>query len=362
MELPPDAAQILRQVRRRRVHGVVIAIVVLLTCTFLALYYRLYAGWFGSFLLSPAVILILVLASTFEKGDKLVLWLRRFRVRRPGGTQFDRLLQGACSGFGFPLTVQDSTFKRSLAMSLVKMQILATPLMLVSLVIVMVTYRGLARAFGLPDPFSSPGLPGLVFWLFLGVWIVACVLLNISAYRRLGYVLLKPANALEKTLRVIRQITKRKGWHFDTGIFVIHCDDSFWREIVELCLTCASAAVIDVTEPSQNVIWELEMAFSLMAPESIVLACGVGEGAPKEVPVPVREQLLAHLPGPAFARAQTFFYPLHHVQLGQPPWGRRKDLLTELEARVASAMAINMRWRVRDVPGPAVDNLLDPQR
>jgi len=80
-------------------------------------------------------------------------------------------------------------------------------------------------------------------------------------------------------LRLIRQITRRKGWHLDTGIFVIHCDDSFWREIVELCLTCASAAVIDVTEPSPNVIWELETAFSLMPPESIVLACGISEGA-----------------------------------------------------------------------------------
>jgi hypothetical protein len=339
VELPPDADQILRQARRRRAHGLITGLVVLLACTFLALHYRLYAGWFGSFLLSPTEFLILVLASRFQKGDRLVLWLRRFHVRRPGGTHFDRLLQGACGGFGFPLTVQDSTFKSSLAMSAVKMQILATPLMLGSLVVVIVTYQSLARAFGLSDPFTAPGLPGFGFWLFMGVWIVACVLLGISAYRRLGYVLLKPSNAREKTLRVIRQITRRKGWRFDIGIFVIHCDDSFWREIVELCLTCASTAVIDVTEPSQNVIWELETAFRLMAPESIVLACAVGEGAPKEVPRPVCELLLAHLPGPAFARAQTFFYPLHQAQLGQHPWGRRKDLQTELETRLASAMA-----------------------
>jgi len=132
------------------------------------------------------------------------------------------------------------------------------------------------------------------FWLLLGIWIVTCVLLSISGYRRLGYVLLKLASAREKTLRVIRQITKRKGWHLDTGIFVIHCDYSFWREIVELCLTCASAAVIDVTKPSQN----------------------VGE----------------------------------------------KELRTKLEARLATAIAIYMHWRLRDVPGRAVDNLLDADR
>jgi hypothetical protein len=170
------------------------------------------------------------------------------------------------SGFGFTMRVQDSTFRRSLGMSAVKMQILATPLMLVTLVI-MIVHRALIRAFGLPNQLSASGLPGVGFWLIFGVWIIACVMLIIGAYQRLGCVLLKPANARKKTLRLMRQITKRKGWHFDAGIFVIHCDDSFWREIVELCLSCASAAVVDVTEPSQNVIWELERAFSLMTPE-----------------------------------------------------------------------------------------------
>lgn len=174
MEMPPDAERILSRARRSRVHGVVMALVVLLPCTFLAWYHGLYADLFGSFLLWPAVTLILVLASTFQKGNRLILWLRRFHVTRPAGMQFHRLLQGACSGFGFPLTVQDSTFRRSLAMSAVKMQILATPLMLVLLVVMMVMYRGLARAFGLPDQLSAPILPGLGVLLFLGVWITAC--------------------------------------------------------------------------------------------------------------------------------------------------------------------------------------------
>ena len=137
MQMSPDAERLLSQARRRRVHGMVIALVILIPRVFLALHYGLYAGWFGSFLLSPALTLIwqaavhqppiFVLASTFQKGDKLVLWLRRFHVRRPGGMKFDRLLQDSCRGLGFPLTVQDSTFRWSLGMSAVKMQILATP-------------------------------------------------------------------------------------------------------------------------------------------------------------------------------------------------------------------------------------------
>jgi hypothetical protein len=65
---------------------------------------RTYADLFGSFLLWPAVTLILVLASTFQKGNRLALWLRRFHARRPAGMQFDRLLPK--SGVKFTVFVQ----------------------------------------------------------------------------------------------------------------------------------------------------------------------------------------------------------------------------------------------------------------
>jgi hypothetical protein len=81
-------------------------------------------------------------------------------------------------------------------------------------------FRGTRKTPAVTNAECRRGFGG--FWLFLGVWIVACVLLGIIAYRRLGYVLQKTTNAREKTLRMIRQIAKRKGWHFDTGIFVIH--------------------------------------------------------------------------------------------------------------------------------------------
>jgi hypothetical protein len=88
--------------RRRRVHGVAVALVVALLSMSLALRYQLLASWFGSFLLWPAATLISIWAMSFQKGDKLVLWLRRFHVSRPGGIHFDRILQGACQGSASP--------------------------------------------------------------------------------------------------------------------------------------------------------------------------------------------------------------------------------------------------------------------
>jgi hypothetical protein len=44
----------------------------------------------------------------------------------------------------------------------------------------------------------------------LGIWVVLCGLAVVYAVRRLGYVLLKPVNARETTLKVIHKIEKRK--------------------------------------------------------------------------------------------------------------------------------------------------------
>ena len=70
-----------------------------------------------------------------------------------------------------------------------------------------------------------------------------------------------------------------------------------------------------MTELSETVIWKLETAFRRMGLESIARACGIDEGAPKEIPDQVREQLLGYLPLPSFARAQTFFSPLYRRHL-----------------------------------------------
>jgi hypothetical protein len=76
-------------------------------------------------------------------------------------------------------------------MSSVKMNILTTPLMLVWLGVMMVLYKVLTHAFVLSDLFTAG--------LFL-LSIIACVGLTISVYRRLGYILLKPANARGKNV------------------------------------------------------------------------------------------------------------------------------------------------------------------
>jgi hypothetical protein len=114
-----------------------------------------------------------------------------------------------------------------------------------------------------------------------------------------------------------------------------------------------AAVVIDVTEVSENVIWELKTALQLLTPESITLACGLGNEDEAELPQKARETLIAEMGIDGSNRVQEFFYPLHPDHLQKEPWGTKQLLREELEARLAIAVAYS-EFR-RSFGSPAVD-------
>jgi hypothetical protein len=316
----PDPADLLRRMRRRKVNAFARAILIGSPLLLAMAYFNIYGTG-----LTFIVGMILFAAVAPLKGDRLVLWLRRFHVRHPRGLHFDRLLWGACGMLSFPLTVQDSTIRRSHEMASLKFALFSPLLVMVSLFATLAFYHIIGR----PDEHSA---------LIVLFFVVLCLALFWLAYFKLGCINLNPANARKKTLRLIHKIQTRNGWHLG-GIFVVRCGDSFWRETIELLLNSTSVTVIDVMEISDNVIWELETALRLIGPESIVVAYGVAEGAAKEIPLAQLEQLSDRLGSEWLARVQPFFYPLGRKQLGKCGWGTRRDLIRELQARLASGIA-----------------------
>ena len=112
------------------------------------------------------------------------------------------------------------------------------------------------------------------------------------------------------------------------------CGDSFWREIVELFLKAHSAAVIDVTEVSENVLWEIGTSLRVLGPESIVLAYGVAADGEKKFSDERRAQLAERFGG-ELDGVQTFLYPLSRKQLKRDGWGSRNELTLELRKKLA---------------------------
>ena len=261
-----------------------------------------------------------------QRGDKLILWLRRFHVKRSKGMRFSELLVAACQVLGYPLTVQDSTFKSSDAE--VMPQFL--PLFLVW------GCWGTAMLLIKPELFVTTAVLPLIVLVFL------MYLLG----ERIGYHDLDPAFAKEQTLDLINEIRQRRGEHGDDSVLIVRCQNSFWRDIVELCLRFASALVIDVTEVSDNVIWELKTALRLMAPESITLVRGLRDSESARLPREVQETLVAELGAEESNRVQRFFYA---QRAGK---GERESLEKELQARLAVAVAFSEHRRTFAISHP----------
>jgi hypothetical protein len=266
-----------------------------------------------------------------QRGDKLIVWLRRFHVEHSRGLRFSELLVAACQGLGYPLTVQDSTFKSSDDEFLPRF----LPVLLVW------GCWGTATLFIKPELFFTTAVLPLVVLVFLMYFLGG----------RLGYHDLQPESAQEETLELIDEIRQRRGNRGDDSVLIVRCQDSFWRDIVQLCLRFASALVIDVTEVSDNVIWELKTALRLMAPESITLVRGLRDSESAGLPRAVQEALVAELGAEESGRVQRFFYPQRARKLDYRKGGERESLEKELQARLAVAVAFSEHRRAFEISG-----------
>lgn len=260
-----------------------------------------------------------------QRGDKLVVWLRRFHVKRSKSVRFNELLAAACEGLGYPLTVQDSTFRSSYAEAMP----LFTPFLFVWGCWVTAELKGWIQPY--PVLFLiSLFLPFLAMFFLAG---------------RIGYKNLAPKTARERTLRLIDEIRERRGRRGDDSVLVLRCQDSFWRDIVELCLRNASAVVIDVTDVSENVIWELKTALQSLPPECITLACALGYTDRAGLPPEAREVLVAELGADGCNRVRHFFYPQLKDQLRLAQWGTKESLANELRTQLAVGVAYSENRR-----------------
>jgi len=320
---PPNVDEMLRKMKRRMTIAKVRLAIVWIAYMLLGLLLAGKGPGPGDF----AIFGILYVFWGTVRGDRPVLWLRRFHVQRKGGLRFGRILEKAASGFGFAITVQDSIVKRSLDMGAAGLQVLFC-LMLVVMYVLLLAFRTL---FGDHDL-----LPIL---LFIAVPAAVCL----PIFLRNLVIDLKPENAQRKVLKLMRKIERKSGWH-TSGVFLIRCGESFWRQVVELCIQSAAVVVIDVTEISENVIWELQTALRLLGPGSIVLAYGVDEGSAKEFPASRRNELVSSTAGDWFEQAHIYLYPRLKSQLNEEQWHSRKQVTEDLRRLLAEGIA-NTEYR-----------------
>ena len=215
----------------------------------------------------------------------VILWLRRFHRREQ--KPFQKVLDEACMYTCMPITIQDTSLRNSINFGLGRLAPFLWGSMVILVVIGMVPTTAILR-----DEIA------IVMSLSLAVGMIAA--------NWLGYLKFREEDSAESLIRLVEKI--RRGKVRNGGVLVLRCQDSFWRSVVQESLRRVDAVVVDVSEPSENVIWELRTALSLRSPEGILLACARENVTQTEMPEAIHAKLQAAIDVP-LSRFPVFLYP-----------------------------------------------------
>lgn len=197
--------------------------------------------------------------------QRLLIWFRRFRPQYGRKFRFHRALAEACSGLAYPITVQDSSYPSTILGSFLGRGWFILPAAFGAFIVGMLAVM-LASVMLLPEKSAFSGfVAGTVLLAVAGVF------LTLKAYRRLGYRRFSGPGAGHQVLLTLDSI-KAGGGNF-LGVDVFQCDDAAWQAVVAASLTMADVAVVDVSEVTENLAWEISQALKSLPPERVIFVC-----------------------------------------------------------------------------------------
>jgi hypothetical protein len=142
----------------------------------------------------------------------------------------------------------------------------------------------------------------------------------------------------------------KNGRRHTWGVRVYSCDDSIWQRVVQDYAEKADAIIIDVSDSSENVLWELKTAEGIVGPESIILACA-RDGELRKLPDRVRSILASAIGPERLAGYPIFFYPTDVPQFGPRAAKIAGAIASELTNRLALAFDARDHRGARAVTG-----------
>ncbi len=231
------------------------------------------------------------------RADRLVVLLRRFRAADKRHTILAEEVGHVCAAMAVPFTVQDQSFRGQPPTILAAAKSLLIPLVFLPLLFACGLFAlSVAPNGGWATGALWLGASGGLIWLidtYAGRLIV-----------RLGVVTADERTFRERLERVVARVRARSGFY--VGTRVITFPDTVWQDGVEFMLRAADAVIVDVSDVSEAVAWELSTVARLIPPEQVVLVWQI-EG---QVERQIREHIRVAVRGSAANDAD----PMHAVR------------------------------------------------
>lgn len=250
--------------------------------------------------------------------QRILIWFRRFRPDYGKKFRFHTALSEACSGLANPLTIQDSSYKSNLLGSFWGRGWFILPIAFLSVIIGMLIIMLLSLML-LPENLSKAG------WLIGTVLLfVIASLLSFKAYRRLGYVSHISQKSKDKLISKLESIRTGRVKSI-TGVDVIKCNDNVWQDVVSTALSKTEIAIVDVSEVTDNLAWEISQAFKYLSKDRVIFVCD--EEADQPDLLANLNQLLNSIDIDADSnkiRSELVIYPSNRASVGP---GRRRQVV-----------------------------------
>jgi hypothetical protein len=281
--------------------------------------------------------------SRMAKRDGLLLWLRRFRGAYGRKIRFHQPLGVACSGMLYPVTIQDNSFKASAMFSLLRLWVLIPGMLFLwiigLLLVLVVAYPVIVKSS------SAAGVVLILLWTGFfswGLW----TLMTRAGFLSMPRELSQAQQEARRRFKAARDGKRAPG----VGVEVLKCEDEvrkdgkkweIWQAVVFEALSVAAVVIVEVTEVTNPLFWELTQALTHVDKDRILLVAEEGATTP--------DRLASQLCGPLtlstgqavtpeWVQAALFTYPATQAH----PHRRRQQykvlaerLRRELALRVA---------------------------
>lgn len=284
------------------------------------------------------------------RGYRVLLWLRRFGDRR--SRILGRAIRKGSVTLAQPITLQDGTVPYSyeavsvrligwLPIAIIAAKLTLIVLLLGAVALIAATNGSSAWILGLPALLAGYGI--------LAVWLIRVFVRSIG--RRFGARCLAGRDVVEAMQRFTHRV--RDTTFVVGGLEVVQVNDEDWQVAVDAAIRLADIVVLDVSELTESIQWELDRVARHVDPACVILASA---SAQWEEPPVKGDQLpgIAGVPSDWLRACRRFTYPAE-----LPSWLRRWRIhrqlarrMMELEAEIMEALARPRAVRMRTAARP----------
>ncbi len=233
-------------------------------------YFNMPSGFASDMALGQILFVIMSIGFTINylvttrmaRASRVILVLRRFREHDHRRTVLPRVVGSATAGIAVPITIVDSSFPGE---SSPWVQILGIWLIAPATLLVGSIWIFFMPLHGFSGVMIWFVIMGLVFWLLFEIKERLAVALGVTRTTE--------ENFQRVLSSVLTSIRRRKGKY--AGTMALKFPDSVWKSAIRKSLVEADAVLVDVTEISASLEWELLTVKELVPAERVVLAWSI---------------------------------------------------------------------------------------